>query len=269
MDAGTYPSLIQNITIQSYVFISKKWLHTEKTNEPDKGFQRAFMNYMVGSNLFRSGSVYCTQDFGKGLETLSKVEHELDFIGWTENNICVFELKLYEVADLPKDMILSFYHKVLDFYLRNLSFFKGQRIYLMLPTRYAPIDDSMRMLCFSLGIELIDTELYPVRLIEYYTLEMWAQSDNLPTERSKPLQNLALQARRLVQESSFSISDFFTLDSKEQIIFTPIITSPDSLVRRHRELDAKFRLTKESFRSRHNVIRARCLVPVLCVEVCW
>lgn len=250
MYTGTYPSAIQSVTIESYVFISKIWLHTQRTTEPDKGFQRAFMKYIVERNLFSSGSAFCTHDFGRGLETLSKLMHELDFIGWTENSVCVFELKLYEVADLPKDMLLVFYHKVLDFYLKNISFFKGQRLYLMLPTRYAPIDDTMRMLCFSLGIELIDTELYPVRLIEYYASIMCAQSSDLPSERTKPLQNLLLQARKLVQESSFSISDFFTLDSRNQIVFTPIIISPDSLVRRHRELDARFRRIKESFLSR-------------------
>lgn len=247
MSTTPRPSVTQDVAIRSYYFISKVWPHTERTKEPDRGFQRAFANYVIQTNLFPNGSAFCTRDFGRDLETLSKTPHELDFVGWAENIICVFELKLYEVTELPKEMIIAFYHKVLDFYLKNISFFKGQRLRLFLPTRYAPVDDVMRMLCFSLGIELIDTELYPLSLIEYYASSMLAQSSNSPPGGIKPLESLLGQIRKLVQDSSFSISDFFTLDSRNQIVFTPIITSPDSLVRRHREIDARFKRLKDSF----------------------
>lgn len=244
------PSRIQAVTIQAHYFVKNVWPHTQRTDEPDRGFQRAFADYMTRGNLFESGSAFCQHDFGRGLETLSTVQHELDFIGWTENNVCVFELKLYEVTALPKDLILAFYHKVLDFYLKNIEYFKSQRVLLFLPTRYAPIDDVIRMICFSCGIVLIDTELYPSRLIEYYASDMLAHLDSLTSENHRRrFENFLDLSRKFVQASSFSISDYFTLDSKNHIVFTPIIKSPKSLVRRHRVINARFGHLKDLFQS--------------------
>jgi len=242
------PSRTQEVTIYAYDFVKRTWLHTPRTDEPDKGFQRAFADHMIHANLFESGTAFCKRDFGRGLETLSKVQHELDFIGWTQDNVCVFELKLYEVTELPKDMIFAFYHKVLDFYLRNIEYFKGRRVLLFLPTRYAPIDDVIRIICFSCGIVLIDTELYPPRLIEYYASYMFANLDNSTSQELRNrFEKFMDLSKEFVQATSFSISDFFALDLRKQIVFTPIITSPGSLLKRHREINAKFLQLKDLF----------------------
>jgi hypothetical protein len=203
---------------------------------------------MGRTGLFENGTAFCTRDFGRGLETLSGVPHELDFIGWSDNDVYVFELKLYEVTELPKEMILAFYQKTLDFYLKNIEYFKGQRVHLYLPTRFAPIDDAMRMICLAYGIVLIDNELYPPRLIEYYASDMVARLENRVSTRIRTkFENLLDRSRKFVQESSFSISDLFTLDPRKQIVFTPIIISPDSLVAQHREINAIFTHLKDSF----------------------
>jgi len=202
-------------------------------------------------NLFPHGADFCIRDFGRGLKTLSRVQHELDYIGWSGNDIYVYEFKLYEATELPKEMILAFYHKVLDFYLGNVDYFTGLRVHLFLSTRCTPIDNSIRMLCFSFGIVLIDTELYPPPMIEYYAEYMLSQLiHKFPKKAHKDYENLVRLSRVLVRDSFFSLSDSFKLDSRKQIVFTPYVLSPDSLVRRHREINSKFVSLKKSFEKR-------------------
>lgn len=236
------PVAYQSTAIFSHKFLKKVWPHSERTDEPNRGFQRAFYKYISDCRLFQTVA-YTTFDFGSELNTLSEVPHELDIIGWINNEIHIFELKHYEAQEISKDMIFSFLQKVLDFYFKNVHRLRTFRLRLFFVTR-GLISDHMRQICFTWGITPIDPELYPLPIIEYYAYIMLQKALNhgIPL---KEFEILAEKSRELIRDSLFSLADMFKYDTTiGQIVFIPYTDQPRVLVFRHRRIDKEFRRLK-------------------------
>jgi len=148
-----------DVEVISWRFVSAEWEKMKRMPLPDRGFEESFRDYLYRRLYF--GRLSGTRDTGLGLSyaTLSGAPHELDVICARENNLFVFELKHYSVSNLTKDIVFTFLGKVIDFYLKNIEGLRSQKITMYLMTINRSIDDTVRKLCVTYGIKLIEPSL--------------------------------------------------------------------------------------------------------------
>jgi len=112
---------MDKVELYSTFFVRKKWDILKRMPIPDKGFEASFREYLYREIGFDKMSDI--KDIGLGLsyQTLSDVNHELDVIGLKNRDLCIFELKHYEVNDITKEIVFTFLGKVMDFYFFHFT----------------------------------------------------------------------------------------------------------------------------------------------------
>ena len=141
-------SLDEVVSIRCYQFVKEVWPHLGRTEERDGGFERAFRDWIATQIPFTA--VTCVHNLGLGLSdrSLTDCAHEIDVVAMTDTALHVFELKNYPSSVLPKEWVIIFLHKVLDYYLKNIGLLHSRAVNLVFVTTSEP-DAPSRLICYT------------------------------------------------------------------------------------------------------------------------
>jgi hypothetical protein len=200
---------METAEIYSYLFVHKKWKEMLKTTSPDKGFEEKFREYIYEKLKPERISNPRDTAFGLSYNSLSSVPHELDVICFKNQEIMVFELKHYSETKIFKDLIFSFWGKVVDFYLKNASNLFDYRLSLYFVTINENIDDSIRKLCLALGIKLIEPSLMTLGALDHFARDLYQKiPEGSPLKPE--VEGLIEKISELREKYDYSFSDIFS-----------------------------------------------------------
>lgn len=209
------------LEVYSWLFVHKEWDRLKRMPIPDKGFEESFREYLYRKINFDRVSDVRDTGLGLSYSTISTVHHELDVICIKKQNKFIFELKHYEVSDINKELIFTFLGKVMDFFFKNAEVLSSYKNTMLFVTVNRDVDDSIRKLCITYGVKLIEPSLMTMGTLEYFSRDLYQK---IPENNS----SLKLQAEKLVEDISelrerydYSFSDFFRY--KEGKIETDLI----------------------------------------------
>jgi len=194
----------------SWIFVCKVWNKLMRRPIPDKGFEESFREYLYLKINF--DNISNVRDLGLGLSysTFSGVSHELDAICKKKRNLFVFELKHYEVSNITKEIVFTFWGKVVDFYLQNAEILSNYKINLLLVTINRNIDDSIRKLCIALGIKLIEPSLMTLGTMDYLTKDLYQKISQDNSELKMKVEKMIEEIGELRDNCDYSFSDIFS-----------------------------------------------------------
>lgn len=208
---------MEEVEVYSWLFVYKEWDELKKMPIPDKGFEEGFRNYIYGKIKPDVMSDRREMGFGLSYSSLSTVFHELDVICSKNYEKSIFELKHYSESKITKDMILIFLGKVIDYYLKNAADFAKYRITMYFITINRDLDDSIRKLCLTYGIKLIEPSLMTLAVLAHFAGDLYQK---IPQNHSLKLEveNLIEEISNLRKLYDYSFSDFFSYrDDKIEI----------------------------------------------------
>lgn len=243
---------MEKVELFSSIFVRKEWDGLKRMPLPDKGFEASFRDYLYRNISFDKMSDI--RDIGLGLsyQTLSDVNHELDVIGLKNMELCVFELKHYEVNAITKEIVFTFLGKVMDFYLKNANILSNHEITMFLVTINKNIDDSIRKLCIAFGIKLIEPSLMAVETMDYFARDLYQKvpEENIETK---------LKAEELVQrisklnEYNYSFSDIFKYQDGKILIELDLFSfNPTEIINEIKECYTLFEMMRQTWKTIRN-----------------
>ncbi len=177
---------------------------------PDKGFEDCFRDYLYRKVNF--DVVSGKRDMGLGLSyhSLSDTPHELDVVCSKDMELFVFELKHYEVNNLTKEIVFTFLGKVMDFYLRNVGVLSNYKISLFLVTINRSVDDSIRKLCITYGIKLIEASIMTLGVLDFFARDLYQKIPSKDATFIMQVEQLVENISKLKEEYDYSFSDLLT-----------------------------------------------------------
>lgn len=197
------------VEVYSWLFVYKEWDKLKRMPVPDKGFEGCFREYLYRNLNF--DVVSNERDMGLGLSyySLSDTPHELDVVCVKERDLFIFELKHYEVNNITKEIVFTFLGKVMDFYLRNVEALSNYKITLFLVTINRNVDDSIRKLCVTYGIKLVEPSIMTLGTMDYFTRDLYQKISETDIDLKSEVEKLVESIDKIREEGDYSFSDIF------------------------------------------------------------
>jgi len=211
------------VEVYSWLFVSKQWDKLRRMPIPDKGFENWFREYLYQSLNF--DVVSDQRDMGLGLSyySLSDTPHELDVVCLKDRDLFVFELKHYEVSNITKEIVFTFLGKVMDFYFRNDELLSNYKITMLLVTVNRNVDDSIRKLCITYGIKLIEPRIMTLGIMDYFARDLYQKISEKDAKFKAEVEELVEKIGKLKQEIDYSFSDIFRYKDERIRIELPLL----------------------------------------------
>lgn len=221
----------------SWLFVYKEWDKLRRMLVPDKGFEDCFREYLYRNLKF--DVVSDKRDMGLGLSyhSLSDTPHELDVICAKNRDLFIFELKHYEVSNITKEIVFTLWGKVTDFYFRNVEVLSNYKTTMFLVTINKNVDDSIRKLCITYGIKLIEPAIMTLGIIDYFARDLYQKTSEKDAKFKAEVEELVEKIGKLKEESDYSFSDIFRYKDESITIELPLLrgTNPSETLRRIKE----------------------------------
>lgn len=197
------------VEVYSWLFVYKEWDKLRRMPVPDQGFEGCFREYLYRNLNF--DVVSDERDMGLGLSyhSLSDTPHELDIVCAKDRDLFVFELKHYEVSNITKEIVFTFLGKVMDFYFRNVEVLSNYKITMFLVTINRNVADSIRKLCISYGIKLIDPSIMTIGIMDYFARDLYQKISEKDTKFKTEVEELVENIGKLKEGRDYSFSDIF------------------------------------------------------------
>jgi len=240
---------MNEVELYSSWFVRKEWDILTRKPLPDQGFETSFRDFLYRKVSFDKMSDI--RDIGLGLsyQTLSGVNHELDVIGLKNRDLCVFELKHYEVNDITKEIVFTFLGKVMDFYLKNANILSNYEITMFLVTINKNIDDSIRKLCIAFGIKLIEPSLMAVETMDYFARDLYQKVPEKNIETKLKAEELVERISKL-NKYNYSFSDIFIYqDGKIQVELDLSSFNPTEILNEVKEIYNLFGMMRQTWKA--------------------
>jgi len=185
---------------------------------PDKGFEDQFRDYLSGKVNF--DVVSNKRDLGLGLSyhSLSNNPHELDIVCFKGAELFIFELKHYEVSNLTKEIVFTFLGKVMDFYLKNVRVLSNHKISLFLITISHSVEDSIRKLCITYGVKLIEPAMMTLVVLDYFARDLYQKIPSGDAMLKKQVEQLVENVSKLKEGYDYSLSDILTYHDDDETV---------------------------------------------------
>ena len=202
----------------SWLFVHSEWDKLTRMPTPDKGFEDEFRDYICRNVHFEVVST--KRDLGLGLSrrSLSGAVHELDVICSKGSELFVFELKHYEVSGLNKEIVFTFLGKLVDFYLANASVLSSYRIIPLLVTVSRTVDDTIRKLCLTYGVKLVEPSMMTLAVMDHFARDLYSKVAQGNSEILNTAERLVESIARLKDVSDYVFSDLVTYAKDSAII---------------------------------------------------
>jgi len=206
------------VELFSWLFVHSEWDKLRRMPIPDKGFEDEFRDYIYRNVHF--DVVSTKRDLGLGLSrrSLSGAPHELDIVCSKDSELFVFELKHYEVSVLTKEIVFTFLGKLIDFYLANLSMLASYCINPLLVTTKRDVDDTVRKLCLTYGVKLIEPSLMTVNVLGYFARDLYSKIPRDRTENLSTAERLVESIEKLKEYVDYTFSDMARYDDESGTI---------------------------------------------------
>lgn len=241
------------VELYSWWFVNKEWDKLRRMPTPDQGFEESFREYLYRKVPF--DAVSDTGDMGLGLSysTLSGTAHELDVICRRDKNLFIFELKHYQVSVLTKEIVFTFLGKVLDFYFKNVTVLSQYKLIMLLVTTNRNVDESIRKLCLTYGIKLVEPNRMTLGILDYFGRDLCSKIQETDPELKLSTENLVKTIAALLDNFDYSFSDLFRYKS-ETISVQPIswISPPTQVLQEIVECHQTLEAARETWKSRRN-----------------
>lgn len=209
MSYGKGISALTRVEVRSWLFAYKVWNELSRMPTPDKGFEEGFREYLYSKVKFDRVSDIRDTGFGLSYSTLSNIPHELDVVCAKHKDLFVFELKHFEVSDLTKEIIFTFLGKVMDFHFKNAENLSACRITMFLLTINRNVHDSIRKLCLTYGIRLIEPSLMTLEAMDYYTRDLYQRIPEGKHQTKARVERLIKRVSKLKEDHMLSFTDIF------------------------------------------------------------
>jgi len=239
--------------VYSWLFVYKEWNKLKRMPTCDKGFEESFREYLYGKMNFDSRSNSRDTGFGLSYSTLSDTPHELDVICTKDKNLLAFELKHYKVSNLTKEIVFTFLGKVMDFFLRNAELLSSYKITMYLVTINKNVDDTIRKLCITYGIKLIEPSLMTIRVLDYYLRDLYQKIAEEEGELKRRVAEFVENVNKLKEQFDYSFSDIFRYKDKKIEIDLPLLeTKPSEALSKIVEYYSSFEMVRKEWKSKLN-----------------
>jgi hypothetical protein len=215
---------MSQVEVKSWLFVHRKWGETERMPIPDKGFEESFRQYLFTNLSFDLESAAGDMGLGLSYDTLSCMPHELDVICVRDSDLFVFELKHYEVSDITKEIVFTFLGKIMDYYLKNIDILSKYSLTMLLVTTNRNVDDSIRKLCMTYGIKLIEPSLMTPCMIDHFARDLYQKIPERNTAFKAEVEELVNSISFLREGCDYSFSDIVRYENGSLEIELPLLT---------------------------------------------
>lgn len=245
---------MSEVEVCSWLFVYKEWDKLGRMPIPDKGFEESFREYLYNKINFDIVSDTGDTGFGLSYQSLSDVPHELDLICVKDKELFIFELKHYEVNDITKEIVFTFLGKVMDYYFKNIDILADyKKITMFLVTINKDVDDSIRKLCFTYGIKLIEPSMMTVEIMNYFARDMLSKTQEENSEFRLKLEELVEGITKLKEQYDYSFSDIFRYKDGDIKIGLPLLEiNPTDALNKIKECYSLFEKVKNVWKLKRN-----------------
>jgi hypothetical protein len=216
--------LIDRIVTFSWYYVRKYFGHTypKLFDKQDEGFEDQFREFVFRE--LKAITVSETHDlgFGKSLESLSGLTHEIDLIAKWDGLLVVFELKNCTV---DKTMVLNFQQKCLDYFLQNEHMLKENCLEKVFLTSSTVTDMRIRNFCIIWGIRLIDFSQTPLGQCKLW-LEMLSSHPNVSEKHKDLFEYLVGEIQYLEDNMHTDMNHIFRRKDELTFEMSPNISAP-------------------------------------------
>jgi len=228
----------EEISVRCYEFLRQVWPHSPRTADTDKGFERTFRRWIARKISFEALSEPHNLGLGLSYASLSGTDHELDVVGRVAGQLYIFELKNYPGSAMQKDWVFVFFHKVFDYYIKNIHILHEYPVNLVFLTTSEP-DAASRQVCFTWGINLITPGIIPPPVLQYYFRRLAESS----TAEGNKVETLYQQCVELNLSVIFPLSRVLSISPDGRIMIQRafIDKAVKRLVEQHTKLDGLVR----------------------------
>jgi len=239
--------------VYSWLFVYKEWNRLKRMPTTDKGFEDSFREYLYGKISFDSISNSRDMGFGLSYSTLSNTPHELDVICTKDKDLLVFELKHYKVSNLTKEIVFTFLGKVMDFFFKNAELLSSYKITMYLVTINKNVDGTIRKLCITYGIKLIEPPLMTIKVMDYYLRDLYQKIAEEESELKHKVTELIEKVNNLKEQCDYSFSDIFRYKDEKVVIDLPSLEiRPSEALSKINEYYSSFEMVREEWKSKLN-----------------
>jgi len=220
---------------------------------PDRGFEESFREYLYGKVKFDRVSDIRDTGLGLSYSTLSNIPHELDVVCANHKDLLVFELNPFEVSDLTKEIVFTFLGKVMDFYFKNVENLSTCRITMFILTINRNVHDSIRKLCLTYGIRLIEPMLMTLEVMDYYTRDLYQRIPEGKHELKTRVERLIDRVSMLKEDHTLSFTDIFrSKDGKIELELEPLQINWSEVLKGIKECYIEFEDVRKTWSAQRN-----------------
>jgi len=237
--------------VYSWMFVYNEWNKLKRLPIQDRGFEESFREYISRKVKFDKVSDIRDTGFGLSYPTFSGLPHELDAICVKDKELSAFELKHYEVSNITKDIVFTFWGKIIDFYFKNAEVLSNYKITMFLVTINKSVDESIRKLCIGYGIKLIEPSLMTIGTLDYFARDIYQKL--LDHDNLKLCDELIEDIRIVKERYDYSFSDIFRYKDGEIKINLPLDQiKPEEALNKILECYKLFKKLKDIWNSQKN-----------------
>lgn len=207
----------------SWLFVHGEWDKLRRMPVPDKGFEDCFREYLYRHLSFDVVSDKRDTGLGLSYRSLSDNPHELDVVCAKNRDLFIFELKHYDVSNITKEIVFTFWGKVMDFYFRNVEVLSSYKTTMLLVTINRRVDDSIRKLCLTYGTKLIEPSLMTLGIIDYFARDLYQKASEKDATLKSELEELVEKIGKLKEESDYCFSDIIGYKDESIAIELPLL----------------------------------------------
>lgn len=230
--------ITQAIEVVAWYFVKKQWSILKKSPTLDQGFENSFRNYLYQQMKFDIYSDVADTGLGLSYTTFSDNRHELDVICVKEKNLFVIELKHYEVSNITKEIVFTFIGKVMDFYFKNANILSDYNITLLLVTINKNIDDSIRKICITYGVKLIEPSYPTFKVLDHFLRDFYSRN-NINGSLKNEIENI-IEDINALRKFDYSLSDIINYKEDNFILSFPMEIKPTNILSKFKECYNKF-----------------------------
>lgn len=233
---------MSQVEVKSWLFVRNEWGKIKRMPIPDKGFEESFKQYLFTNLSFDLESAPRDMGLGLSYDTLSCMPHELDVICVKDSDLFVFELKHYEVSDITKEIVFTFLGKVMDYYLKNIDILSKYKITMLLVTIKKNVGDSIRKLCMTYGIKLIEPSFMTPCVIDHFARDIYQKTPEKNAALKVEVEELVNSITLLREECDYSLSDIVRYKDVSLEIELSLLTQirPNETLGKIKECHSKF-----------------------------